>query len=124
MNKARILMIAGVILCSLAGCDIETNHQRATVAKEKTVLRRLLVSLELFRQKNGSLPDTLEVLGKNDAQIRDINPSAYTFSPTGIVVGDGSTWLIAATNILKDSNVTVGRLPVEVARRVPAKQRL
>lgn len=122
ISKAVFLMVVVASICLLCSCGIETNRDRAVIAQENTVLRRLLVSLELFREKNGTLPATLEMLRQSDPKIRDIIASAYTYSPTGTVVAYGSTWLITATNVSAGGEVTVGRLPLEVARKARLKR--
>lgn len=101
------------------GCGVETNQARALQAKHNAAIRRLLVSIEIYKSQNGTLPTTLEELRKGDAQIGDIAISDYTYRTNGIAAADGSIWLLAVPNPLQTNAIIVGRLPVEVATRLP-----
>lgn len=115
------LGIAGSVfaLALLVGCGVETNQARALQAKHNAAIRRLLVSLEIYKGQKGTLPKSLEELRKDDVQIRDIAISEYTYNPNGIVAADDSIWLLAIPNPLQTNQLIVGRLPVEVATRLP-----
>ena len=92
----------------------QSNQQRALHAKHNTAMRRLLVSLELYKEQNGVLAPTLEELRKSDTRIQDIAVSEYTYAMDGIVAGDGSRWLLAVSDPLGANKIIVGRLPVEI----------
>jgi hypothetical protein len=114
-----ILSVAAVAVSLLvwllvSGCDVETNQNRALYAKHNASIRRLLVSLELYKSQKGTLPASLQDLRAYDVQIRDISISEYTYSPSGIIVADHSRWLLAVSSPLHTNEVIVGKLPIEV----------
>jgi len=122
MALPRILVGVGVLAFGLLlffGCDVETNSARALHAKHNAAIRRLLVSLEIYKSQNGTLPTTLEELSKDDPQIHDITISDYTYRSKGIPVADGSLWLVTVKDPLETNQLIVGRLPVEVATKKP-----
>ena len=106
-------------LLLVSGCGVETNQTRALRAKHNAAVRRLLVSIEIYKDQKGNLPTTLEELRKNDSQIGDIVINDYIYSTNGIVAGDGSIWLLATRNPLQTKQLIVGRLPVEVTTKSP-----
>jgi len=110
-------LFSGLLL--FTGCDIETNKQRALHAQRNTEMRRLLVALEMFRDKSGKLPSSLDELQKNDPAVRDISFQAYTYSAEGTLVADGTRWLITLADPKDATQLMVGRLPVEVTVRKP-----
>jgi len=101
----------------VSGCDVETNQNRALYAKHNASIRRMLVSLELYKSQKGTLPSSLQDLRDYDVQIHDISISEYTYNPSGIIVGDHSRWLLAVSNPVHSNEVIVGRLPIEVATK-------
>lgn len=88
----------------------------------RTEIRRLLASLETYKTQKGALPASLEELSKADAQIRDITITDYAYSPLGIAVADGSTWWVTVQDPLETNQLIVGRLPYEVATRMPKQK--
>jgi len=101
------------------GCGIETNKNRALRAKHNVAIKRLLFSIETYKSQNSTLPTSLEELRRGDVQIGDIAISDYTYRTNGIVTADGSLWLLAVPNPLQTNQFIVGRLPFEVATRLP-----
>lgn len=120
----RCLLVAGstIALLLFFGCGVETNQARALAAKHNSSIRRLLVSLEFYKNNNGAFPATLDELRKNDTNIRDIDISSYNYKTNGITVADGTRWLLVVSNPLHTNQVIVGRLPFEVANRTPQEK--
>ncbi len=73
------------------------DKQRALRTKHNTEMRQLLGSIELYKQQHGTLPPSLEELKKVDTHIKDISITDYVYETSGIVVKDGSRWLLAVT---------------------------
>jgi hypothetical protein len=125
MNRLQFFLITAAFVASLVfitGCGGETNQQRALSAKHNAEMRRLLVALEMFRAKSGQLPPTLEELQKSDSDVRDINIEGYKYSSEGILVADGTQWLLTLPDPKDNTQLLVGRLPVEVAVRRPKQE--
>lgn len=108
-----------IALMLFFGCGVETNRARALEAKYNSSARRLLVSLQFYKNAHGVLPATLEELRENDKEIRDINIAYFNYKTNGITVADGSRWLLAVPNPCHTNQVIVGRLPLEVATKKP-----
>jgi hypothetical protein len=126
MNRRHFISVTKSFVVSLvifSGCDdVQTDRKQGLFAKHHAEMRRLLVALELFRSKNGALPPSLEELQKSDADVRDISVRAYKYSPDGILVDDGTRWLITLPDPKDNTKLMVGRLPVDVAVRKPKQQ--
>ncbi|HXI73728.1 MAG TPA: hypothetical protein VNN22_25580 [Verrucomicrobiae bacterium] len=122
MNRLQFIRIIAAFVSSLVfttGCGGETNQQRALSAKHNAEMRRLLVALEMFQTKSGHLPPSLEELQKSDSDVRDINIEGYKYSSEGNLVADGTRWLLTLPDPKDNSQLMVGRLPVEVVVRKP-----
>jgi hypothetical protein len=121
MRPSVFLRMAGSALAFLVlfGCHVETNRERALYAKHNAAIRRLLVALDLHKNQKGALPSSLEELSKSDAEIRDIAIAEYVYSPEGIIVADGSRWLVAVSDPVHRNQLIVGTLPVKVAVKTP-----
>jgi hypothetical protein len=127
MNRLQFILITTAFVTSLVfitSCDVETNQQRALFAKNNAEMRRLLVALEMFQTKTGHLPPSLEDLQKSDNTVRDITIEGYKYSPEGILVADGTRWLLTLPDPKDSTHLLVGRLPVEVTVRKPKLERL
>jgi hypothetical protein len=122
VSKFSGLGIWLLVVYLLWGCGVETNRDRALHAKRSAEVRRLLVAMELYAGRNGGLPTTLEALCKSDIQVRDIGIARYIYSPNGIVVADGSRWLVAVSDPLHTNQIIVGKLPVDIAVRTPREK--
>jgi hypothetical protein len=106
-----LVLIAILLLMS---CDVETNKERADYAKLRTQMKRILVSLESNRNKDGSLPSALVELEKKDVELRDIDTTRYAYSPVGFLVPNGTRWLISVPDPWHQGHLIVGRLPIEI----------
>lgn len=121
MSRLRFILMTTIFAASLlfSGCGVETNKRRALHAKHNAEMRRLLVALEIFRDNSGKLPTSLGELQKSDDTIRNIGIQAYGYSAEGIVVADGTRWLLTLPDPENSTQMLVGRLPVEIAVRKP-----
>lgn len=106
-----------VCLLVLVGCDVHTNTQKALSALRWNDLRHLLLSMDMYRSNYGALPPDLSTLYRSDADLTNIPNVGWRYSAAGIVIADGSRWLIATPDPNNTNKLIVGRLPVEVDSR-------
>lgn len=125
MNRFSFIFTMSIfasVLILLTGCDIHTSKPQALHAKRNSEMRRLLVALEMFRDKSGGLPASLDALQKNDIAVQDINIQSYEYRSEGVTVADGTRWLLTTPDPKDSAKLIVGRLPVEVAVKEPKQQ--
>jgi hypothetical protein len=98
----------------LFSCGIESNPRRAEHAKRRNELTCLLLSLEAYKREHGSLPANLAMLAANDTAITNVALEKYEYYPEGKTASDGSRWLLVTEHPVREGEVIVGRLPLEI----------
>lgn len=84
----------------------------------KVEISALLNQMERYKLERGALPPNLEELKKFDIiDFKDIPITDFDYEPGGIIVKDGSRWLLAIPDVDDTNKVLVGKLPVEMSIR-------
>jgi hypothetical protein len=112
------------MIAHIAGCDMHSDKRQANYVKALTESRVLLTALQIYREKNGQLPASLNELAASDPQVAQVDLSVYAYSSNGIAVADGSLWLISTPDPKLAGQLIVGRLPVKVTSARSANKHL
>ena len=113
-HQTYLWLFAFFGLVLFTSCDIETDNRRASYAKRHLEIKRILVALEMWRDKQIFLPTTLQELSTTDSTIQGIDLRQYEYNPNGLTMSDGSRWIISTINPMDPAHHIVGRLPYEV----------
>jgi hypothetical protein len=123
MNRLPMWLIAVALLylsLSVMGCScyVETNKDRSLAAMRVAEIKLLLVAVEQYIDTSGKRPSSLTELQASRSDIENITLTDYSYYPDGLVVADGTRWLISAPDPMKKGSLIVGTLPIEVDSKV------
>ncbi len=117
--RVRLYIAFIIVVCAA----LWSSRQMSVLVKDKNQktqavcfahARRLLHSVELYKNQTGSYPDTLGTLTKSDAAIRDIDLSLFRYRTNDVVLGVSNLLTISVSDPGKTNATIVGVLGGEV----------